>query len=207
MECPFCKEEIQDGAVLCKHCKSKIPITAQPIAQTNSDTETTWYYETKGQRVGPLQQKDIVQKIRNRELSHGSLVWRTGLSEWTLIEKTEFQQLLNTPPPLSGDVINNTAIWFLAFAPLISTFILEPVVSNIIEQPIEKLWGINLGLNILFSYIDSFSLKKAGHDPDKLGMGAAWIVPVYLYKRAIALKQTPSYFIVWIVSVLISIFQ
>ncbi len=30
MQCPYCKEEIQDGATICKHCKSNIGATSLP---------------------------------------------------------------------------------------------------------------------------------------------------------------------------------
>jgi len=45
--------------------------------------------------------------------------------------------------------------------------------------------------------MDERKLKAAGHDTKK--MGGAWLVPVYLYKRARVLKHNLAYFIVWVV--------
>jgi hypothetical protein len=62
---------------------------------------------------------------------------------------------------------------------------------------VSNLWFITLGINIGLSYFDEKRLKKAGHNTE--AMGAAWLVPVYLFKRAEVLKQKNSYFIVWCV--------
>ena len=59
-------------------------------------------------------------------------------------------------------------------------------------------------LNVL-CYGDSAALKKAGHNTERFGFWA-WLVPVYLFKRASALKQSQNYFIVWMLLFLVTCF-
>ena len=58
---------------------------------------------------------------------------------------------------------------------------------------------ITLIINIALSYWDERSLKKAGVDTTQYGK-MAWLVPVYLWKRAKALQQKPVYFWCWVVT-------
>ena len=112
------------------------------------------------------------------------------------IEKSKFNEYLGAPP-LTGTSVKNGMVWTLAFAPAIGQ-LCEGFVGSIIGmQYFEKLWFITVLLNIGLSLADERVLKKAGHDTSK--MGSAWIVPVYLYKRAHVLKQNLAYFITWIV--------
>lgn len=55
---------------------------------------------------------------------------------------------------------------------------------------------ITLALNVGLSYFDEGRLNRAGYDTGKF-KAMAWLVPVYLYKRAKALNQSLGYFIVW----------
>lgn len=45
--------------------------------------------------------------------------------------------------------------------------------------------------------LDERRLRRAGVDTSRFGK-IVFIVPVYLWKRAIALNQTPAYFWTWI---------
>ena len=104
---------------------------------------------------------------------------------------------MNTPPPpLTGEAVDNTIIWVLAFAPIIGLF-LEQFFSGLTGASEGALWFITLGLNIVLGYMDEKKLKAAGHDTSQ--MGAVWLVPVYLFKRAKVLKHNYAYFIVWCV--------
>jgi hypothetical protein len=51
--------------------------------------------------------------------------------------------------------------------------------------------------------MDEKKLVKAGVDTSK--MGSAWLIPIYLYKRAEVLKQSPAYFWVWLIAFIVTI--
>ena len=41
MECPYCKEEIQEGALKCKHCGSMLTPAGAPQAATSEKSKVT----------------------------------------------------------------------------------------------------------------------------------------------------------------------
>jgi hypothetical protein len=51
--------------------------------------------------------------------------------------------------------------------------------------------------NIVLCVFDEKGLKKAGYTES---LGSAWLIPVYLYKRAKYLNHSLAYFIVWCVT-------
>jgi hypothetical protein len=172
-----------------------------------------WYYEENGQRKGPISEIHIVELIKSSAVGNGTSVWKKGLSDWVKIENTDLRIHLDNdrPPPLSGEHINNTVVWFLAFAPLIG-YVLEWAVAGAVHGGNEyaaevamegsKYWFVTLALNILLSIVDENGLRKAGHNTDKF-KGWVWLVPVYLYQRAKTTKQNLSYFAVWIIGFLL----
>lgn len=176
-----------------------------------------WFYEESGQRRGPISEDQMVQLIKSSKVSHGTSVWTEGFPDWLKIENTNLRAHLDSssPPPLSGEHINNTVVWILAFAPLIGYF-LEWIFAGIIhggndyltEAAMDgsKYWFITLALNIALSIFDEKKLKAAGHNTDKF-KGWVWLVPVYLYQRAKATKQNLAYFIVWIVCFILVLFS
>ncbi|WP_323016230.1 DUF4339 domain-containing protein [Castellaniella sp.] len=175
-----------------------------------------WFYEERGQRKGPFSEDQIVELIKTSIITRGVSVWKQGFPDWLKVESTELGQHLDssTPPPLSGEHINNTVIWILAFAPIIG-YVIEWVVSYGINQGNDlsaardmeagKYWYVSIILSIGLSLLDENLLKKAGHNTSKF-KGWVWLVPVYIYQRAKATKQNLAYFTVWIVSFLITIF-
>ena len=141
MKCPFCMEEIQDGALKCRHCGSMLSGSENVIA-------------------------DTIPQFR-------------------------------MPPSgnASTQLIDNTLVWTLAFAPILGT-ILEQVLKSTLGHA--KIFSLaTLGLNIVLSVLDEKKLQQLGYDTSQLG--GAWIIPVYLYKRAKMFNHNLAYFIVWIV--------
>lgn len=164
-----------------------------------SSTSVEWHYSTGGQRVGPVSEDQISGLIKTGKINDESMVWNRSLPEWQPILSSKFADIVrdpNAPPPLTGEAVNNTLIWVLAFAPLIGVFF-EGFFSAMTGIPRQSFWFITLLLNIILGYADEKKLKAAGHDTSK--MGAAWLVPVYLFKRAKILKHNYAYFIVWCV--------
>jgi hypothetical protein len=98
---------------------------------------------------------------------------------------------------LSYPNVKNTIIWLVAFMPLIG-LVIENTCAIAFDTSIGNLWWITLIVNIVLCVIDQERIKKAYPN---LAIMKAWIflTPVYLFKRARALKQSLAYFIVWIV--------
>ena len=103
---------------------------------------------------------------------------------------------IESPTDASAVVVNNTLVWWLAFTPIIGV-VVAGLLAALTRKHISYFWWVTLILNIGLSMFDEQMLKKAGHDTEK--MGGAWLVPVYLYKRAQVLNQNNAYFIVWTV--------
>lgn len=177
--------------------------------EEKTTSENKWFYEDNGLRKGPISEEEIISLIKSSTISNGTSIWKQGFSDWLKLENTDMRIHLDStlPPPLSGEHVNNTVVWVLAFAPIIG-YLLEWFVAGAVhgdnEYAIEnamdeaKYWFITLALNIVLALIDERRLKNAGHNTAKF-KGWVWIVPVYLYQRAQATKQNLAYFIVWIV--------
>lgn len=127
---------------------------------------------------------------------------------------TQDQTSANTSPGVTArpDVpayyvkVKNTLVWVVAFMPLISVFIEYLLAGTIYKNAFVatlavrsgKLWWVSLiviGLNIGLCYCDENKLKKLGIDTSSFGQ--AWLIPVYLWRRAKALGHNQAYTIVW----------
>lgn len=186
--------------------------TIEPQTQIE---EKPWFYEQKGQRKGAFSEIEIIELINNETLSYGTSVWKKGYPEWMRIENTELRAHLEkvVPPPLTGEHVSNSLAWVLAFAPIIGLFLQYFVAgvvhpNNVYLAESEVLegnyWYITLILNIVLSVWDEKRLKKAGTNT-KAFRGWLWLLPVYLFQRAKALKQNQAYFTGWIICFVISI--
>lgn len=163
------------------------------------DDGRTWYYEENGKKTGPISSSKIKNFVKNNHTIYRfTKVWRDDMPEWKKADDTELAQYFEGPPPLTGDSVNNTIVWVLSFAPIIG----EIIFSELFH--LRQSWILYFGLNVALSLLDEKKLNAAGHNTRALGLGSAWLVPVYLFKRAKALKQNLAYFIVWIVSFVLS---
>jgi len=89
--------------------------------------------------------------------------------------------------------VNNTLVWILAFIPAI--------VDLILPATFLQGWGgaiLALTSNIVLCTFDDKNLKKLGYDTTPLG--AAWLIPVYLFKRSKYFNDNFGYFIVWCIT-------
>lgn len=228
MRCPLCFEEIDDNSRQCFHCKSEIhkqcpycledilidAIKCKHCGTSLVTSNIQWFYEFSGERKGPVSEVDLTGLVSSGSITYGNAVWNSSMSDWTLIENTVLRNILPGPPPLSGVHVNNTIVWILAFAPLIG-LVLEYVVAGAlygnewqaqVAVKENKFWYITLALNLCLCFFDERKLKKAGIDTSKFS-GWVWLVPVYLYQRARYLKQNLAYFIVWIATFALIIFE
>lgn len=164
---------------------------------THPNDPTQWHYAADGQRFGPVSTEEIAGLVRQGTLNGQSLVWSPAMAEWQPLASTSLASTLggmSAPPPLTGGAVKNDLVWVLAFAPIIGLF-LEGFASGLTGIAIDSLWFITLLLNVGLSTADEKRLVAAGHDTSQ--MGASWLVPVYLYKRAEVLRQPQAYFWVW----------
>ncbi len=178
--------------------------------------ENQWYYEDGGERKGPISESDIIELIKLKKIFHGSSVWKKSYPDWQKVENTELKTYLHElePPPLTGEHVNNTVVWVLAFAPLIGLF-LEYFFAGLVNSSNQfqaemdmannKYWFISLALNIGLSLMDEKRLKKAGNNTEKF-KGWVWLVPVYLFQRAKNMKHNYAYFGVWVACFVLTLF-
>ncbi|HPA57165.1 MAG TPA: DUF4339 domain-containing protein [bacterium] len=166
--------------------------------------EKKWYYEKSGKRNGPVTTFQISVLIKDETISFTTSVWKKDFENWKPISETDLKQYftIKGPPPLLGDKVNNTFIWLLAFAPIFGTIIEGMFFQEVSFKRTMIFWII---LNSCLAIIDDMSLEKAGHRTNNLGW-AMFCVPIYIWRRASLTHQSKSYFWVWIVTVIASLF-
>ncbi len=105
----------------------------------------------------------------------------------------------------------NRFIWALAFAPIIGV-LFEYIIAHIFySSSIQAdtafhngyFFWVTVILNIGLCTQDEKHLKKHGIDTQPIG--AAWLVPVYIFKRSKHLQDGPLYFYLWIGSLIAAI--
>ncbi|MFU8928117.1 DUF4339 domain-containing protein [Acinetobacter puyangensis] len=183
---------------------------------TLDKSSNEWFYEKNGERIGAISEAEMQELIQSGILSSDTVVWKKGLTNWKKLEQTELKQYIDdsVPPPLTGQHINNTVVWFLAFAPILG-LMLEYFVAGVLSGGNVELAAykvqegyyflITIALNIVLSIMDANRLEKAGISTEKF-KGMVWLVPVYLFQRAKALNQNFAYFIVWIVCFILMLY-
>jgi hypothetical protein len=163
-----------------------------------------WYYTLLGRRLGPVSEAEVVNLLENSTLDGSTLVWREGLNDWIPVNQTAIKWTRKAPPPLTGSAVGSGLVWVIAVAPILGA-LLEKVVEESSGRPPHSFWFITLLINLALCVIDSLAIKRAGHNTSSFG-GWAWLVPVYLFKRSKALKQSPAYFVTWLVCFVVSLF-
>jgi hypothetical protein len=182
-----------------------------------SQATDAWHIELDGSRHGPVTEAEIQKLVAEQRVRRDTLCWQPGFEDWKAAAATALSKyFINEPPPLSAAAVPNGLVWTLAFAPIIGVF-LSGFLTGLTEtaeqrglalltgRHVDRFWWITIVLNVALSLLDERKLKKAGYYTKK--MGSAWIVPVYLYKRATTLKQNLAYFFVWIVCFGLSLFM
>ena len=225
VSCEKCGNEIIEGAKFCGNCGEKIAVSedrliedgaeiaANSVSAIEKSDETereagvnttakesspaaVWFYELKGEKIGPVNEAQIKFLMEAGTISYGTAVWKKGFPEWLNIENTELLELLqkDVPPPIPGTHIDNTLAWVVAFVPLIGAIIEVTLFGQVVSFTFFIYWIVNA----LLCNTDSRRLAKAGYNTEKF-RGWFWLVPVYLFQRATHLKQNYAYFIADIV--------
>jgi uncharacterized protein (DUF1684 family) len=173
----------------------------------------SWHYEKNGERLGPVSEADISALANNRAIDAQTLVWQQGFADWTPLSQTTLASCLTSasaPPALPGNKINNGVVWTLAFAPLLGLGLQAALAamfsgdgSDFTDADLGHFWYATVLLNIALSIFDVRQLKKAGIDAGQFN-SFAFFVPIYLWMRSKALKQSPAYFWVWIATLVLS---
>lgn len=203
-----------DGGLLGQPVSSDNPVLTTQNANAHiapgssvavqSVPEDGWFVEVNGARRGPMGLGNVTSLLASGLVGHGTLVWRTGMSDWAPLANSTLGYLVrDLPPPLVGDAVSNGYVWVLAFAPLIGNF-LAGVLWGATGIPVASFWWVTLALNIVLCIADEKQLKAAGHNT--AATGPAWLIPVYLHKRAALLKQSNAYLIVWVICFVLSFF-
>lgn len=203
-KCPQCQKVITVASEKDNDAPPvKNTVTPEPTKVVNQEPERTenieWHFSLDGKRFGPVSDTRILELIKRKKITEHAMVWNKSMPEWENVLSSKFADLIrdpNEPPPLSGDAVNNTIVWFLAFAIILGLFI-EGLISGLTGISQDYLFFITLGLNIFLCTLDEKKLTEAGHDTSD--MGSVWLVPVYLFKRAKKLGHNYAYFIVWCV--------
>jgi hypothetical protein len=179
-----------------------------------------WYYVERGVRKGPVSTSAIKDMIARKVLEPDDQIWRKGMKEWQSIRNSELSDLVEAePPPVSGEHINNTLVWVLAFLPLVFGIIDAALASGPEVQVARALalgigqdftpphvpWLIPLLFNVALGLWDERWLKNAGHSDKWMRGFAVFLMPVYLFVRAKRLKQRPWYGLVWVGCFVLSI--
>jgi len=213
-KCPNCQLVNFAHVTVCKRCQ--LSFSDSPTSQTTGESNVaTWYFYQVRERIGPVGEEILVQQAKLGNITGETLVWQDGMLDWKPVGQTSLARLFRSPnsvpPPLARATVDDTLVWVLAFAPILSgiavTFLLtlfDPASDKAGRFFVFALL-LRVGFNSVLCISDVERLKKAGHNTKDLILMGLFLVPVYLFVRASRLKQDYSYAIVWLVSFVISL--
>lgn len=160
-------------------------------------SEVQWFYEDGGARKGPVSEDAIKGMILENRIRYGTAVWRTGMSEWVVCERSDLAQHLSAvPPPLHRSAVLDFWLWALAVSPVIWFFIDTTEMNG---------WMVaGWILNITLCALDIQQLKKAGYP--KPSVWWSLFVPGYLFMRSRKVKGNQAPLIVWLALFLAPLF-
>ena len=178
-----------------------------------------WYYEAEGEKKGPVLEDELSKLILDKSLLQHSLVWQEGMSDWIKISEIDVFKVLYGPPPLPISHIPSGYIVSVVTLPIWGSFIQLIICSIFAKGNDDVMWKyydnnfwflLFIVINTIFCSIDSSNLKKSGSNVPVIW--AAFLVPVYIYKRGTELMKihggdyikNQMYFFFWIFSFILS---
>lgn len=217
MLCPKCGYMMSAFDKECPRCQAQ---TTKPLSRTapppihggqvQSASQVLgfggWYYVSGGKRIGPVEEAEFAFLYQQHKVDTDTLVWRDGAVDWLPLNQTDLVRLLppdKRVPAVTGQGVNNTIVWILAFAPFLG-LVLQGFLAGFTQSDVQNFWCATLALNLVLSFADDKTLEAAGHDTKKMGV-SAFLIPVYLFKRATFLKQGNSYAWVWVICFVLSL--
>ncbi|MEO6847046.1 MAG: DUF4339 domain-containing protein [Chthoniobacterales bacterium] len=161
-----------------------------------------WYYlADNASKQGPFEEAAIQELISEKTITGENQVWNDELPAWQPLKSSELAKYLEiVPPPTPGHMVPKLWIWLLGFAPLWGSVISVFLIVAFKNQNAD--WA-TLVINVICCAMDERALKKCGYDTKT--MGAWWLIPVYMWKRATVLKTGRITFWIWIVSFILSL--
>ena len=177
--CTKCGKSINKDDVYCRNCG--LATTPQPRQ-----------HRTQAQRMSP--NPKIVGYC---DTCHSE--WYSGDMKCRVCNGDDYTSIFSSESPDESADSSNLPIprklpWVIAFLPLLG-LIVENAIAVLTEAPIQGVWWITFLLNTGLCWWDASKIKVWFPD---LEPRWAFVVPVYLYKRAKRLKQNLAYFFVWI---------
>lgn len=153
--------------------------------QEQSQDDKIWFYSFEGERKGPISTAELLSMYNSGFMRDTSAVWKSGYSDWIRLDQAGVipeHIKRTTPPPVAPQNMDNRAIVFLLFVPIISTLI-QFVIAGVFYIDASKLWWVAYGLNTVCCAIDYYHVKKAGYNANKLMIAFLFLIPLYIYKR------------------------
>ena len=81
------------------------------VREARPKSDSSWYYNREGEEVeGPILKEELTEKIQNKSIPKGALVWKKGMDDWQEINKvSDFKEYFNENilPPLPYSEINS----------------------------------------------------------------------------------------------------
>lgn len=80
--------------------QQQVPGQMYSISHSMPDRE--WYYAIGTLPVGPLTEKELKQRLLNKEINKSTLVWTLGMQSWMTVEQTPevLKMIMQLPPSL-----------------------------------------------------------------------------------------------------------
>ena len=183
-----------------------------PLASTRLTAEAAekqgvrWHYERGGARVGPVDEVEIRRLVTAGQISRDTLVWSPEVGPaFVRLAETRLAPPVTEPPALPASAVGDTLAWVLVAIPT-GLAVLEHM-SGLSST---SLWGWPLATfvaNLAVSALDERRIIRSGVADKAIRLGFwIWLVPVYLYQRARALKGPKHYVWAWAASFVASLF-
>ena len=199
-KCPYCGNELSDVASFCGKCGNSYkeievqkPVHSKYCSECGA--ETTGGMKFCGS-CGSVCQSPNEQQLQNVQQQHSNQQQSYSTQQYS--QQFNYSGEQGTITPTGNHQVNNTLIWIVAIMPIVG-LIIEAIVANAAKIPMGDLWWITVSCNVILCALDEHMLKKVRPDISKFLNKWIFLIPVYLYRRAKALKQNLAYFIVWIV--------